>query len=367
MTADRIHPADIRTRSLTERASLLDLGEIMLDPDAPPPPAGPLEPKLDDLASRIRDARNNGSPVMLAYGAHLVKNGCGRLLGRLIETGWVTHLATQGAGIIHDWELAYTAKTSESVRDNAPVGRFGCWEETGRAINLAVLLGGLEDLGFGQSIGRWIERDGGDLPDPDDLARQIANDPGHPLAADRARLLSATRRLDLPPGRLDMPHSHKDVSIPAACFRAGANMTVHPGIGYDIFACHPMFDAGALGAAAGRDFHAFTRTVMDLDGGVYLSVGSAIMSPQVFEKAFSLANNLRLQQGLPALTDHHIAIVDIQDGGGWEWSTGEPPPDHPAYYLRFCKSFYRMGGSIDYLQTDNRLVLAHLVHRLCRS
>ena len=106
---------------------------------------------------------------------------------------------------------------------------------------------------------------------------------------------------------------------------------------------------------------------MNLSGGVYLSVGSAIMSPQVFEKAFSAANNLRQQAALPLIQDHYLAIVDLQSGGGWDWQHGEPPMDNPAYYLRFCKSFYRMGGELDYIQCDNRTLLANLLHRLRRG
>ena len=104
--------------------------------------------------------------------------------------------------------------------------------------------------------------------------------------------------------------------------------------------------------------------MLNLTGGVYLSIGSAIMSPQVFEKALSLANNLRLQEGQPVIRDHAITVVDLQPGGNWDWTKGEPPKDHPAYYLRFCKTFHRMGGSLGYLCGDNRVVLANLVARL---
>jgi hypothetical protein len=97
-----------------------------------------------------------------------------------------------------------------------------------------------------------------------------------------------------------------------------------------------------------------------LDGGVVLSVGSAIMAPQVFEKSVSCVNNLRLQDGKKILHDHMIYVVDIQDGGNWDWSRGEPPKDNPAYYLRFCKSFSRMGGEMKYAQCDN----VSFLHRL---
>ena len=77
-----------------------------------------------------------------------------------------------------------------------------------------------------------------------------------------------------------------------------------------------------------------------------------------------MANNIRRREGKPLITDHTIAVVDIQDGGDWDWSCGEPPKDHPAYYLRFCKSFYRMGGTVDYIMADNRVMLTNLLAKL---
>jgi hypothetical protein len=140
--------------------------------------------------------------------------------------------------------------------------------------------------------------------------------------------------------------------------------TVHPGIGYDIIATHPMFNGAAIGRAAALDFGLFSNAVERLDGGVVLSVGSAIMAPQVFEKSISVVNNLRLQTGRKIVYDHTIYVVDIQDGGGWDWSRGEPPKDDPAYYLRSCKSFSRMGGEMNYVQCDNVAFLHQLLRRL---
>jgi hypothetical protein len=155
----------------------------------------------------------------------------------------------------------------------------------------------------------------------------------------------------------------------AAAYERGIPLTVHPGIGYDIIVNHPMYHGAAIGRAAQTDAQIFAQQVDSLDGGVYMSVGSAIMSPQVFEKALSAANNLRRQDDRPFVKDHYLAIVDIQDAGGWDWSTGEPPSDNPAYYLRYCKTFGRMGGTLDYLQCDNRDFLAALLNRLagCRD
>jgi hypothetical protein len=250
------------------------------------------------------------------------------------------------------------------VGDNAPVGRFGTWDETGRYISLAVIAGAAEGMGFGESVGRFIAEDGVELPAPEALAGRIREDPADPLTAARADLLETMTRFGLPAGRLDVKHPFKKYSVPAAACRVRVPFTVHPGIGYDIIANHPMYHGGAIGRAAGTDVRILDRSVLDLEGGVYLSVGSAIMSPQVFEKAVSCANNLRRQAGAPFLRDFDIAVVDLQDGGRWDWTKGEPPKDSPGYYLRFLKSFYRMGGRVDYFCCDNRAFLCNLAARL---
>jgi hypothetical protein len=165
-------------------------------------------------------------------------------------------------------------------------------------------------------------------------------------------------------GRHAFSHPQKESSILWQAYRSDVPLTVHPGIGYDIFSTHPWFNGGAIGRAAGTDFALFARAVESLDGGVVLSVGSAIMAPQVFEKSLSVVNNLRSRSGKPRVSGHSIYVVDIQDGGGWNWADGEPPKDNPAYYLRFCKTYARMGGEMRYLQADNRDFLHHLLKRL---
>jgi hypothetical protein len=165
-------------------------------------------------------------------------------------------------------------------------------------------------------------------------------------------------------GPVRVQHPWKESSIVAQAFRSNVPFTVHPGIGYDIISNHPMFNGAAIGRAAAMDFRQFGRAVDGLDGGVVLSVGSAIMAPQVFEKSMSCVNNLRLQNGRNIVKDHAIDVVDIQDGGNWDWSRGEPPKSNPAYYLRFCKSFARMGGTMHYLQCDNVVFLHNFLHLL---
>ncbi|MGV3757844.1 MAG: hypothetical protein ACO1QS_20880, partial [Verrucomicrobiota bacterium] len=112
------------------------------------------------------------------------------------------------------------------------------------------------------------------------------------------------------------------------------------------------------------DFKLFSGSVEHLDGGVVLSVGSAIMGPQVFEKSISCVNNLRLQDGRPIVQNHSIYVIDLQEGGNWDWTQGEPPKSNPAYYLRFCKSYARMGGAMHYLCCDNAAFVHHLHHQL---
>jgi hypothetical protein len=318
------------------------------------------------MAAKIRAARRRDATVMLIYGAHLLRNGAARIVDALMAQGWLTNLATNGAGTIHDWEYAWLGRSTESVRDGVARGCFGTWDETGRNIHVALLAAGPKAIGYGRALGRFIEEEGATLPEPAELEDAIRSEPAHPLTAARAELLAAMREHGLPAGRYAIQHRWKGASILAAAFRRGVPISVHPGIGYDIIATHPMFNGAAIGRAAQRDFAQFTSGVERLDGGVVLSVGSAIMGPQVFEKSLSCVNNLRLQAGRPIVAGHTICVVDLQDGGGWDWSTGEPPKTNPAYYLRFCKSYSRMGGTMCYLQCDNLAFIHHLFHRLNR-
>ena len=363
MPYEAIDPNQICVLPLAKRKSYIQIEQDAIDPSAPPPEPGAMRGQVERLADRIRKARERNASVMLVYGAHVIKNGCGPLVNALLETGLITHLATQGAGIIHDWEFAYHGKSSESVRDNTPKGCFGTWDETGRYLNLAALIGAAEGIGWGEAVGRLVYEEGYKLPEPEALAKQIADNPADSLTAARADLLTAMKRFNLPAGRHKVEHPYKKFAALAGSFQHKVPLTVHPGIGYDIITNHPMFHGGAIGRASATDTRIFAQGVKNLSGGVYLSVGSAIMSPQVFEKAMSLANNLLTQEG-KCVENHHMTVVDLQDSGGWDWTRGEPPKDSPAYYLRFCKSFARMGGTLDYICGDNRVVLANLLDRL---
>lgn len=355
----------VKVYPLSQRESLSSLERMLVDVKAPLPPlSAELTEQVMQCAQKITSARQRGASVMLIYGAHLIKNGAMTVVNPLIDRGWVTHLATNGAGTIHDWELSFFGRTEESVRKNVATGSFGTWDETGRSIHLALLAGALQLEGYGRSLGRFISEDGVTLPSKQALAQSLRDDPAHPLAAARADLLHMMVVHGLPEGRIETRHPWKDSSIVARAFGQNVPLTVHPGIGYDIFSTHPMFNGAVIGRAAGLDFQLFSRAVEGLDDGVVLSVGSAIMAPQVFEKSVSCVNNLRLQEGRSVVKNHSIYVVDIQDGGQWDWSQGEPPKNNPAYYLRFCKSFARMGGAMHYLQCDNVAFLRHLMASL---
>jgi len=355
----------VKAFPLSERKSLSSLEQILVNPATPAPPyPTSFQAHLDACVAGIREARSRGASVMMIYGAHLVKNGLLDVVNALVDGRWITHLATNGAGTIHDWELSFFGRTEESVRANVATGTFGTWDETGRNLNLAVLMGALKGEGYGRALGRFIEEDGCTLPTTTQLEHSLRAEPCHPISPARAELLQTMVRHQLPSGRIQVSHPHKAHSILANAFRRNVPLTVHPGIGYDIIATHPMFSGAAIGRAAQVDFAQFSRSVDGLDGGVLLSVGSAIMAPQVFEKSLSCVNNLRLQSGRPVVQDHRFFVVDIQDGGNWDWSQGEPPKDDPAYYLRFCKSFDRMGGTLNYLQMDNARFMTHLLSKL---
>ncbi|WP_031498691.1 hypothetical protein [Bryobacter aggregatus] len=354
----------LRVYPLAERRSLTKADDILISPEtAPQPYPEDLLASVRACAQQIRTARERGAGVVLMYGAHLLRNGAALILGDMMKRGWVTHLATNGAATIHDWEYAWLGRSTESVEQNVATGSFGAWDETGRNLHLAMMAGALRGEGYGVALGRFIAEDGTNFPSRAELIAAITGDPTHPLTAARADLLAAA----VPEGRVTVEHPWKQASILAQAYIHGVPVTVHPGIGYDIIANHPIFNGAVIGRAAGHDFRLFGDSVETLDGGVVLSVGSAIMAPQVFEKSLSSVNNLRLSAGRKTVSDHTIYVVDLQDGGNWDWTTGEPPKTNAAYYLRFCKSFSRMGGAMHYLQSDNMAFIHNLYFELLRD
>ncbi len=364
MPYDPVTQSDIRVYPLSHRKSKTTVS-VMVDPETSAPPVSrETEQEIDRLVDKMVQSRKRGASIMLAFGAHLIKNGAAPLVNRLMETGWISHIAGNGACGIHDWEFAFLGKTEEDVRENVAQGCFGTWDETGRYINLAVLLGALEGMGYGESLGAFIHRDGGKTPSVKELHARIATslDTDRSGLPELAECLRVVEEHALKPGRLVVKHPHKSVSVFAKAYRLGIPATIHPGIGYDIIYNHPLASGAVLGRAGHIDYRTFVQSVSRLTGGTFLSIGSAIMAPQVFEKALSFANNLARRED-QIIHDHLILVDDLQESV-WDWSSGEPPKTSPDYYLRFLKSFHRMGGETRYMSLDNRTLLHHLYHRL---
>lgn len=199
------------------------------------------------VISAISRARRNGRPVVLGMGAHVIKVGLNPVVIDLMARGVITAVAMNGAGIIHDFEVALTGQTSEDVAETLKDGTFGTARETGEFLGEAIFSAGKQSMGLGESVGRYI------------------NEKQLPL---------------------------RQQSILAAGSRLGIPVTVHVAIGTDIIHLHPDFDPEAAGGASHRDFRTFASIVAALEGGVYLNVGSAVILPEVFLKAVTLVRNL---------------------------------------------------------------------------
>lgn len=259
-------------------------------------------------------------PVILFLGAHPIKLGLSRYLIDLINRRLVTHVATNGAGVIHDFELALVGGTSEDVPRWLSAGQFGLWQETSR-LNDIIAEGARRKEGLGEAVGRTIEED---------------------------------------------RYPHRDLSIAAACYRTGIPFTSHVTIGADIIHGHPNCDGAALGATSHRDFLIFARSVQGLEGGVYLNVGSAVTGPEVFLKALSMARNVAHQRG-EKITDFTTAVFDLFPLPE-NWRDGTPGKDDPFYYNRGFKTVLVRavadGGRSHYVQGDFGETIPALWHAL---
>ena len=349
---------DMKYFPLSERHNKVRIENSCVYPEDNP---GKLDSKvkirIEKIAEEIKKTRSAEKPVMLVFGAHTIKNGLGLLISILAEQGWITHLATNGAGVIHDWEFSFQGKTSEDVRANVQEGKFGTWEETGLYINLSIIDGAYRGLGYGESVGSLILNDGILIPEISELENVIRSDIKKnelwkvSAAADYLELINSE---NLKSGWLKINHPYKKFSIQQRALASGIPFTSHPMFGHDIIYTHRASRGAAIGRCAERDFLSYVKSVENLEGGVYLSIGSAVMSPMIFEKSLSMARNAG-----NVIKNCGIHVVDLQKET-WDWSKGEPPADNPAYYLRFMKTFSRMGCNADYTSADNRDFLLYL-------
>ena len=354
---------------LAERINKVNIKRDSISPESIPSPISrSTEQRIDTIADEIIQAKSKGSSVILAFGAHTIKNGLGELLAVLVEDGWISHLATNGAGVIHDWEFSYQGSSSEDVRENVQKGQFGTWEETGFYINLALMDGAYRGFGYGEAVGAMISREGISIPPQESLNDTIKNNTGQiPLwrRAAAADYLELIQKEGISSGLMKIKHPCKRYSIQSRAFNHGIPFTSHPMFGHDIIYTHHANRGAAVGRCAERDFLSYAKSVSELEGGVYLSIGSAVMSPMIFEKSLSMARNTAQKNGKD-IRNCSIHVIDLQEET-WDWSKGEPPADNPAYYLRFMKTFNRMGCKTDYTSIDNRDFLLHLYRKLKRQ
>ena len=246
----------IKFAPLSSRENKVSIDRDFIHPeDTPSPlPPGTLE-LIRQIAGEILNARKIGAPVILAFGAHTIKNGMTPVLRAMVNKNWITHLATNGAGIIHDWEFAFQGKSSEDVRQNVERGQFGLWEETGFYLNLAIAVGAYEGRGYGESVGAMVLNDGLTIPDASSLIAEINElSGGNPAqAAAAADLLSLIQDFEIKPGFMAVHHNHKEYGLQGEAFRLGIPFTGHPMFGHDIIYSHPV-NCGAACENACRPF-----------------------------------------------------------------------------------------------------------------
>jgi len=234
----------VRIEDFTEPASLTVSEAEKLLNSIPPILAGN---EIRFLIGSLKKARDENKPRIWTMGAHSIKVGISKHLIALMEAGFITHLATNGASVIHDTEIACFGHTSEDVPGSITEGRFGVTRETGEIINGAIKKADEDDKGFGESIGEAL---------------------------------------------LQMNPPHLDASLSAACLRLQIPFTVHVAIGTDVNHIHPSFDGRAIGGASYHDFKIFTHSISQLDGGLIVNLGSAVILPVVIEKAIAICRNI---------------------------------------------------------------------------
>lgn len=255
MIPDPLDFKDLHTYSIHDRHSKVTVNDF-----ARPPAAGMTVRELvdslprqfagrdfPDLVERVAEAHRKGKPVLLGMGAHVIKVGLSPVLIGLMRRGIITGIALNGAGIIHDAEIAMAGRTSEEVADVIGAGAFGAARETGEVLNGAICRGAEKNIGLGEAVGDvLLEQD---------------------FPYNSQSLLAQARKMDIP-------------------------VTVHVALGTDIIHIHPGADGAAIGQTSHHDFQVFCSQVACLEGGVYLNLGSAVILPEVFLKALTVVRNL---------------------------------------------------------------------------
>jgi hypothetical protein len=306
--------SQLKVKPLSERVHDLRVDHWLTADQAPIPFE---DPRLRTLAERMVAAQQGGAAVILMMGAHVIRAGVSAHIIDLINRGIITHVAMNGAGPIHEYELAKIGATTESVARYIRSGEFGLWRETGE-LNDIVKAAAAAGLGFGEAVGKTV--------------------------AEGA-----------------FPYRH--LSILAAAYRHGVPASVHVGIGYDIIHEFPNCDGAAIGETSYRDFLIFTKSIENLNGGVLLSFGSAVMAPEVYLKAQAMARNVAHQRGdnIAKFTTAAFDLLKLE--GDWH---EEADKLNPQYYYRPWKTILvravAEGGESFYFCGDHRATIPALHH-----
>jgi hypothetical protein len=313
-TALKIKPLSERIHDL-DRKTILDLGASIPDKR---------HQEIKSIAQNMVIARKQGSSIIFMLGGHVIRAGVQKFIIDLVDRGYISCLSMNGAGIIHDFEFALIGATTESVARYIRTGEFGLWKETARLndfINQAYKKNTL--VGMGEAIGEAIE-----------LGEFV----------------------------------HKEISILAAAYRAGIPVTIHIGIGYDIIHEHPNCDGAATGALSYNDFLKFTAVIENLEGGVVMNFGSAVMAPEVFLKALSMARNVAIQKG-QEIRRFSTLICDLYDLPSSY--VEESPKAKPGYYFRPWKTMLVRtvadGGKGYYVRGDHKQTIPELWAEINRA
>ncbi len=274
-------------------------------------------PNLEILADRVVAAHKKGASVIIMMGAHVIRSGVSRMLIDLMARGVVTLIGGNGAVSIHDMEFAMIGETTESVAKYIQEGQFGLWNETGR-VNDAAVFAHQNGYGLGESIGKMIQENPAEFP-------------------------------------------NAELSVLAAGYRLGVPVTIHAAIGQDIVHEHPNFDGAAVGAASYRDFLTLAHHVQNLEGGVMLNIGSAVMGPEVYLKTLSMARNVAKQEGRE-IRHFTTAVFDMADLG--DDLDKEASKSEPRYYFRPFKTILVRtvadGGESYYVRGLHRETVSNL-------
>ena len=315
---DKLNRNQLTILPLSERRHKMTVADVYsLDVEIPPYD----NPKLRIVADRIAKAHREGRQVIWMMGAHVMRRGNSRFIIDLMERGILTHVATNGACAIHDFELAHIGATLEDVEDYIWDGKFGNWEETGRYLNEAIVRAFQDKIGFGKAVGRLIQE-----------------------------------------GEMDIVFPHRNVSMFAAAYRLGVPFTVHKGIGFDIIDQHPAADYAAMGWTTGEDFLCFAHSVSQLEGGVFLNLGSAVMGPEVYLKSLSMARNIASQrrEEIRNFTTANFDLIDFPD------FQDEGSPTDAHYYHRPKKTILirtvKDGGEGYHISGDFSVTVPQLYH-----